>query len=113
MDRNADELRVFAEAFDRDQNGQDFSLAAMVAHECGHQRLFRDPQLAAIGRKLTGQIFEEVLASLIGSCLVSDARDRQHLVWKATADLSMMRLSSASVGRTIEQLRVLLKELVK
>ena len=86
---------------------------AIIAHECGHQRLLRDSSLAEVGRKLSGQVFEEVLASLIGSLLVTDSRDAEDLVGKATVDLATIGLSAASVVRTIEQLRGTLKELVR
>ena len=101
----SDLLLVYAEAFERDRDPDDFSLAAIVAHECGHQRLLRNPSLAVIGRKLSGQVFEEVLASLIGSLLVNDSRDAEDLVGKATVDLATIGLSAVSVVRTIEQLR--------
>ena len=109
----SDVLLVYAEAFERDRDPDDFSLAAIIAHECGHQRLLREPRLAVVGRKLAGQVFEEVLASLIGSLLVSDSRDAEDLVGKATVDLATIGLSAASVVRTIEQLRGILKELVR
>lgn len=109
----SDMLLVYAEAFERDLDPDDFSLVAIIAHECGHQRLLRDSNLAVIGRKLTGQVFEEVLASLIGSLLVADSRDAEDLVGKATVDLATVGISAASVVRTIEQLRGILKELVR
>src|SRR5436853_251657 len=40
-----DLLAVYAEAFDRDANPEDFSLEAILAHERGHQLFFRSPQL--------------------------------------------------------------------
>lgn len=112
-DAASDVLLVYAEAFDRDQDPDDFSLAAIIAHECGHQRLLRDSRLAAIGRKWSGQVVEEVLASLIGSLLVEDRRDAEDLVGKATVDLATLDLSAAAIVRTIEQLRGILKEAVR
>lgn len=109
----SDVLLVYAEAFERDRAPDDFSLSAIIAHECGHQRLLRDPTLTVVGRKLSGQVFEEVMASLIGSLLVPDSRDAEDLVGKATVDLATIGLSAASVVRTIEQLRGILKELVR
>src|SRR5262245_64056891 len=41
-----DLLTVFAEAFDRDADPEDFSLLAIVAHERGHQLLARHPRLS-------------------------------------------------------------------
>lgn len=107
-----DVLIVYAEAFDRDRDPDDFSLRAVIAHECGHQRLLRDSRLSALGRKISGSAHEEVLASLIGSLLVDDSVDAQHLVWKATVELAIVGLPAAEVVRTIEQLRALLREFV-
>jgi hypothetical protein len=107
-----DVLIVYAEAFDRDRDPDDFSLRAVIAHECGHQRLLRDPRLSVLGRKISGSAHEEVLASLIGSLLVGDSVDAQHLVWKATVELATVGLPAAEVVRTIEQLRALLREFV-
>src|SRR5437868_2561932 len=41
-----DLLTVYAEAFERDANPEDFSLEAMIAHERGHQLLARHRRLA-------------------------------------------------------------------
>ncbi len=60
---------VFAEAFERDENPEDFALEALIAHECGHQRLHRDLKLRPVLAKFPGDELEEVLASLIGSIL--------------------------------------------
>jgi len=108
----ADVMVVYAEAFERDRDPHDFSLRAILAHECGHQRLLRDHELAAIGRRLSGSIHEEVLASLIGSLLVDEFSDAEHLVWKATVDLAAVGLSPEETVRAIERLRGLLKELL-
>ena len=67
-----DLLVVYAEAFERDADPADFSLDAIVAHECGHQRLIRNGNLQAILVRFPGQArFEEVLASLVGSLLLA------------------------------------------
>src|SRR5438132_7667539 len=42
----ADILMVYAEGFERDADPADFSLEAMIAHECGHQILARHPRIA-------------------------------------------------------------------
>lgn len=81
-----DILTVYAEAFERDANPDDFSLAAIIAHERGHQLLARHPR---IGPRLGAGITlaaEEVLASLIGSMVCGAGRDRDSLVSKATAE---------------------------
>lgn len=64
-----DLLVVYAEAFARDADADDFSLEAIIAHECGHQRLIRDPNLQKVLAKFPGEPFEEILASLVGSLL--------------------------------------------
>src|SRR6266436_6180762 len=43
-----DLLVVYAEAFDRDANPDDFSLEAILADERGHQLLARHPRLARV-----------------------------------------------------------------
>lgn len=110
-DSTTDVMIVYAEAFDRDDDPQDFSLRAIVAHECGHQRLLREPELKTFGRRLSGTVYEEVLASLIGSLLVDD-EDAEQLVWKATIDLAKTTLPADQIVLTIEELRSLLKEIV-
>src|ERR1700730_4322731 len=61
-----DLLTVYAEAFERDANPDDFSLDAMIAHERGHQLLARHPRFA---KRVAGisAASEEILASLLGS----------------------------------------------
>ena len=41
-----DLLTVYAEAFERDADPEDFSLEAILAHEHGHQLLARHPRIA-------------------------------------------------------------------
>src|SRR5690349_8877215 len=43
-----DVLTVYAEAFDRDADPQDFSLRSIIAHERGHQLLARHPRLSVL-----------------------------------------------------------------
>jgi hypothetical protein len=82
-----DLLTVYAEAFERDTDPQDFSLEALVAHECGHQLLARHPRIA---KRVAGRIStasEEILASLLGAMLCSAEEDCDALVAKATVEL--------------------------
>src|SRR5438105_12889931 len=82
-----DLLVVYAEAFERDANSEDFSLEAILAHERGHQLLARHPRLA---KQVAGRISaasEEILASLLGAMLCSAKSDRDALVAKATVEL--------------------------
>src|SRR5436190_7330879 len=62
-----DLLTVYAEAFERDADPEDFSLDAILAHERGHQLLARHPRIA---RRIGGRVSvagEEILASLLGA----------------------------------------------
>src|SRR5947209_7964734 len=49
----ADLLTVYAEAFERDADPEDFSLEAIVAHERGHQILARHPRIST---RVSGRI---------------------------------------------------------
>src|SRR5215218_4725064 len=62
-----DLLTVYSEAFERDANPEDFSLAAILAHERGHQLLARHPRIAPRLGAGVSLAAEEVLASLLGS----------------------------------------------
>src|SRR5438445_1868677 len=61
-----DLLTVYAEAFERDANPVDFSLEAIIAHECGHQLLARHPRIVKRVEGRTSIASEEILASLLG-----------------------------------------------
>ena len=73
-----DLLTVYAEAFERDSDPEDFSLSAMIAHECGHQLLARHPRIA---RRVEGisNTSEEILASLLGAMICYNEIDRNAL----------------------------------
>ena len=104
-----DVLVVYAEAFERDADPHDFALEALIAHECGHQALARNPQLRAIKRRFPGDPFEEILASLLGSLRLGETETAQTLVWKATAELAQLGLSAQGTTEFIERLRRLLR----
>src|SRR6266849_6799461 len=72
-----DLLIVYAEAFERDADPEDFSLEAIVAHECGHQLLARHPRLARNLPPGWSGVTEEIVASLLGSWLVAEEKDQQ------------------------------------
>ena len=107
-----DLLVVYAEAFERERDLSDFSLEAIIAHECGHRALLRNSRLAAIVKQLPGRLYEEVLASLIGSLLANDPADAATLVEKATVELAILRLPAATTIRTIERLLALLRRVL-
>src|SRR5436190_13487844 len=81
-----DLLTVYAEAFERDADPDDFSLEAMIAHECGHQILARHPRIA---NRVAGisEASEEILASLLGAMICDLEADRVSLFAKAGAEL--------------------------
>lgn len=82
-----DLLTVYAEAFEPDADPQDFSLAAIVAHERGHQFLARHPRIAKrVGGRISAAS-EEILASLLGAMICTAELDRDALVAKVTVEL--------------------------
>jgi hypothetical protein len=106
-----DLLTVYAEAFERDADPEDFSLAAMLAHERGHQLLARHPRIA---KRVAGvsAATEEILASLLGA-LISDAdSDRVALLAKAAAELLDRGQSAESANRQLQQLWEVLEALL-
>src|SRR2546425_340253 len=98
-----DLLAVYAEAFDRDANPEDFSLEAILAHERGHQILARHPRIA---KRVAGvsEASEEILASLLGAMICSDDSDRVMLLAKATAELLDRGQSADAANRQLQDL---------
>ena len=92
-----------------------------LAQLCGAEREQKRPvvvgQLArrqkpAIVKKLPGRLYEEVLASLIGSVLVNDPADAATLVEKAAAELAILGVSAAATAQTIARLLALLRRVL-
>jgi hypothetical protein len=106
-----DVLMVYAEAFERDADPEDFSLAAMIAHERGHQLLARHPRIA---RRVAGvsAASEEILASLLGAMLCRDDTDRGALFAKAVAELLDRGQSAEAANRQLQDLWNLLEALL-
>ena len=105
-----DLLVVYAEAFLRDADPEDFSLEALLAHECGHQIVYRN---AAWQRFLPGPMtpaVEEVLASVAGSVLVTDAVDRENLVLKTVHDAVQCGFDVDDASQLVFELRRLLEK---
>ncbi len=104
-----DLLVVHAEAFERDANPDDFALEAIIAHECGHQILQRNPNIQRILQRFPGERFEEILASVIGSLLLEESEAAKTLAWKAMAGLVDLGISDFAAydffGRVRELLR--------
>ena len=106
-----DLLTVDAEAFERDADPEDFSLEAMIAHECGHQILARHPRIA---KRVAGisAASEEILASLLGAMICTADADRVTLFAKATAELLDRGQSAESATRQLQTLWDLLEALL-
>lgn len=107
----ADLLTVYAEAFERDADPEDFSLEAMIAHECGHQILARHPRIA---KRVAGvsEASEEILASLLGAMICNEDTDRVALYAKATAELLDRGQSVEATTRQLQELWELLEALL-
>jgi hypothetical protein len=99
----SDLLTVYAEAFDRDAAGDDFSLSAMIAHERGHQVLARHPRLSALLASASAAA-EEVLASLLGGLLLEPGPDRDTLLDKAAFELVSRGATAETAERVITNL---------
>jgi hypothetical protein len=107
-----DLLTVYAEAFERDADPAEFSLAAIIAHERGHQLLVRHPRIAS---RVTGRMSaasEEILASLLGAMLCRDKVDRDTLVAKATAEMLVYGEPPEVVTRRLKELLNLLEAIL-
>lgn len=107
-----DLLTVYAEAFERDADPKDFSLAAIMAHERGHQLLARHPRIA---KRVAGRISaasEEILASLLGAMICTAEADRDALVAKATVELLNHGESIQMATQRLGELWNLLEELL-
>jgi hypothetical protein len=107
----ADLLTVYAEAFDRDGDPEDFSLSAIIAHERGHQMLARHPRLS-VSLASASPAAEEVLASLLGALALNPGRDRDTLVDKAAFELLGRGATAETAARVIENLWDLLGRLL-
>ncbi len=98
-----DLLTVYAEAFDRDADPDDFSLAAIIAHERGHQLLARHPRLSLLLASAS-LAAEEVLASLLGALVLQPGRDRDMLLDKAGFELLSRGATAETAARVIANL---------
>ena len=107
-----DILVVYAEAFDRDANPEEYSLEAMVAYERGHQILVRHPRIARMVAGKISLIGEEVVASIIGAILCQPGPDRDNLVNKAIFDLVAHGDAMTAASNRVAVLREILGELL-
>ncbi len=106
-----DLLTVYAEAFERDADPEDFSLEAMIAHECGHQILARHPRIAKRVKGVS-EASEEILASLLGAMICNADTDRDTLLAKAAGELLDCGQSAESVNRQLQDLWNLLEAIL-
>lgn len=107
-----DLLTVYAEAFERDADAEDFSLQAILAHERGHQLLARHPRIAARVAGRTSPASEEILASLLGAMICPAEADRDALVGKATVALLSYGVAPEQATRQLQVLWELLESLL-
>jgi Zn-dependent protease with chaperone function len=96
-------LTVYAEAFDRDADPDDFSLTTIIAHERGHQLLARHPRLSVLLASASAAA-EEVLASLLGALVLQPGSDRDMLLDKAAFELLSRGATAATAERVIASL---------
>ncbi len=82
-DAKDDLLIVYAEAFDKDADPREFSLEAMIAHERGHQMMYRQGKLKRLLPESWTGPYEEIMASILGAVLVESERDAGELLLKA------------------------------
>jgi len=108
---SSDLLVVYADAFERDADPEDFALEAIIAHERGHQMLLRDPRLGGLMMHLS-QGTEEIVASLIGSVLVSDTGNRRTLVAKAIGEAVSRGVEATHAARLVGHVRSHLEKLL-
>jgi len=108
-----DLLTVYAEAFERDADPEDFSLEAILAHERGHQLLARHPRIA---KRVTAAGIsagsEEILASLLGAMHCRVNEDRDALAAKATVELLSLGEPLEVSTRRLQELWELLEALL-
>ena len=106
-----DLLAVYAEAFDRDADPEDFSLSTIIAHERGHQLMARHPRLSVLLASASPGA-EEVLASLLGALVLKPGPDQDTLREKAAFDLLSRGATADTAARVIENLWEQLRRLV-
>ena len=104
-------MAVYADAFVRDANPEDFSLEAIIAHERGHQLVYRTRRLPELFGGRIGPVTDELLASLAGSLLVR-GRDSETLALKAVTEAVRCGISLVDATELVKQLRKLLERVL-
>jgi hypothetical protein len=108
-DPERDLVVVYAEAFARDADSDDFSLEAIIAHERGHQIVGRSRRLERFLANKAAPATEEILASLLGSLIVDDEFDKQALVLKALDEALQCGIAAGEAIGLVTELRALLE----
>jgi hypothetical protein len=106
-----DLLVVYAEALERDANPDDFSLAAIIAHERGHQLLARHPRLSRVAGRVSS-VSEEILASILGAIISPATEDQDVLLAKAIVELLGRGEKPEVATRLVHQLRDHLEQML-
>lgn len=109
---DSDALIVYAEAFRRAAAGDDFSLEAIIAHERGHQLVFRHERLRRSLPRSISLVTEEILASLVGSLVVKNLHDSEDLVAKALGELLGCGIRLAEASRRIREVLTYLESVL-
>lgn len=107
-----DVLRVFSQVFERENDPQQFSLEAIVAHECGHQVFHRHRLLHRWFGSRVSLSHEEIIASLIAALLVASRTDKDALLDKAFSDALETGISGPEATSMINGLRAVLELLL-
>jgi hypothetical protein len=107
-----DQLTVCAEAFDRDADPSEYSLAAIIAHERGHQIYCRDPRVKAILAPKASPVLEEFAASIIGSLLIESIRDQRNLMYKACFEACNVGIPFPEAWQLCREYRQFLEEML-
>jgi len=107
-----DLLIVDARAFELDVDPESFSLEAIIAHERGHQLLNRHPRLRGLLERWRARGPEEMMASIVGSLLVAQVKDRDDLLLKAIGDAVMCGLDLDDAAWLVAELKDKMENLV-
>ncbi len=99
----SDLLTVYAEAFDRDADPNNFSLLAIIAHERGHQLVVRHPRLSPFLASASSAA-EKVLASVLGAIVLKPGPDSEMLLDKAAFELLSRGATVETAERVIANL---------
>ena len=105
-----DLLTIYAEAFDRDADDDDFSLEAIIAHERGHQLIERHTLIRKHLPKPWSEGSDETVASILGSLVVVDDVDREILIAKAVVEIHKRGLEFEKASVLVYKLRAILGE---